>query len=194
MLTVYDSYDSSNRNCEDDTEYTTEWCTSDHDDEYEEWREVERLAHHVWNEEVILYTLDDEIECYYTKCHLPSDTESDDECWDESNEWSNIWDELHDTTDECECELLLYLELCYPESLTDESYIHHELYDMESHIGRGKYTHREYECCFDPWGCDVLDRLIVFFEVFFYSCWCYLHDELAYILAFEYHEECRDSY
>lgn len=121
MLTIDDSYHSSHRNCEDDTENPTEWCTRKHHHEYEKRREVECLAHNVWYEEVVLYALDDEVECNYPKCHLPWYPETDDSCWYQCNKWSDIWDELHDTSDNRKCKLLVYLEFCYTQWCPDES-------------------------------------------------------------------------
>lgn len=64
---------------------------------------------------------------------------------------------------------------------------------MKSDIRSYKNTDRENECRLDPWSCDILDGLVVFFEVFFYSCRGNLHDEFSDIFPLEHHEECRDG-
>jgi len=107
IFTIDDSSDSCDRNREDDTEDATECRTHHHDDEYEKWREIQCLAHHIGYKSIILYTLDDEIEDRDEYSYFPGYTESYDDCRDEGKEWSDIGDELHDTSDESEGEFFL---------------------------------------------------------------------------------------
>lgn len=130
VLSVYHTYDSCDWDGEDDPEDTTEWCASEHHDEYEERGEIESLAHDVWDEDIVLDALDDEIECREDECRLPWDAESYDHSRDESDEWSDIWDELHDPSDDRECKGLLSIESEYP------------LHQHESDICRREYADR----------------------------------------------------
>lgn len=194
VLTIDNSYHSSYGNCEDDTQDSTERCTSNHHNEYEKRGEVECLAHHVWYKKVVLDTLDDEVENHDTKGYLPWYTKTNNRRWYECDKRSNIRDEFHNTTDKRESELLLYLEFFDTKVSPDESNIHDEFYEMESDICCDEDTHREDKCCLDPWGCDILDRLIMFCEIFLYSIRCNLHNESSYTSSLEYHKKCHDGY
>lgn len=178
---IDDTYDTSDWNGEDDAEYSSESCSCEHDDEYEERGEVECLTHDIRYEEVILYALDDEIEGREYECCLPWYTESDDHCWDECDKWSDIRDEFHDTTDERECKCLFRIITEYP------------LHEKESYIRCREYTHTQYECCLHPCGSDILYRLVVILEISLDTIRSYLEKELPETIALEHHEECRDS-
>ncbi len=180
ILSIDHTYDSCDWDCEDDTEDTTEWRTCEHHDEYEKRGEVECLAHDVWDEDVVLDTLDDEIEGREDEGRLPWDAESDDHGRDEGDEWSDIRDELHDTADDREGERLLSVESEYP------------LHEHQTDIRSGEYTHREDEGSLDPGSRDVLDRAVVSCQVVIEARRRYVDEESSDTPPLEYHEECRD--
>ena len=180
ILSIDHAYDSCDWDGEDDPEDATEWRTCKHHDEYEKRGEVECLAHDVWDENIVLDTLDDEIEGCEYECCLPWDTEPDDHGGNEGNEWSDIWDELHDATDDREGKCLLSVEAKYP------------LHQCETDICGGKYAQREDEGCLDPGSRNVLDRSIVSSEVVIETRWRYIDEEPSDTPPLEYHQECRD--
>lgn len=65
------SCDSCDRYREYDAEDATDRPSCEHHDKYEDWREIEGLAHHLWYEEVILDLLYRDIEEYDDECDLP---------------------------------------------------------------------------------------------------------------------------
>lgn len=74
ILFHYHSQHSCKWYSEDDTENTPERCSSKHDDKYKKWRQIERFAHYLRDEEIILDSLYDKIECYYDSCRFPSES------------------------------------------------------------------------------------------------------------------------
>ena len=108
-----DPYDSCYRDGEYDPEDSAERGSEKHDDEYKKWRKIERLAHDVGNEKIILDLLDHDIEYEDDECYFPGYPESYDRCWYKCEERSHIRYELHDTTDKGESKCLLEWEFKY---------------------------------------------------------------------------------
>ena len=81
IVHIDDSPNSSKRYCKNDSEYSTKRGTNNHNNKNKKRRKIKRATHNIWNKNVILNLLYDEIEDSYGKCNFPRYSESDDERW-----------------------------------------------------------------------------------------------------------------
>ena len=153
---IEDSSDSSDRDGDDNSEYSPDRSSGQHHDEDEYGGEVEGFAHHFWHEKIILYLLDDDIEDRDDGCDFPRYPESDDERWDQCYDRSNIGNEFHNSSYHRESECSLGIEPKY------------HLEGEESNIGDSKYRKGEHEHCLHPCSGHVLYLMIVLMEVGIY--------------------------
>lgn len=144
-----DPYDPCYRDSEYDPEDSAERGSEKHDDEYKKWREIERFAHHIGDEDIVLCLLYDDIEYDYDRRDFPGYPESDDRSRYECEERSYIRDEFHDTSDKGESESLLERE---PED---------SLHESQSYICEKKYTQRKCQHPSYPSSEYMLDPRIV---------------------------------
>ena len=172
---------SGDRNGKDDPEHASEWGTSKHDDEYEEWWEIERLAHDLGDEEIILEELDRTVESDDDDGSLPSDPKSDDKCGDKWEDRSDIWDKFHNTSDKGKGQCFSCTEIKYP------------LGKSESDIRRDEYTKTENKSRSDPSIADLLDWMVVVREIAISSSRSDTEDEFSDFSPLEYHEKCCHS-